>query len=93
MRHEMISVEDRKILQAARKVLTKLAKKEIRLNAAENAARGNPNKESWPAAKAHWRMLDELDALKLIESIGPRENPKIKIRLTPSGKYAEAIAF
>ena len=93
MRYEMISIEDRKILQAARKVLTKLVKKEIRLNAAENAVRGNPNKESWPAAKAHWRMLDELDALKLVDSLGTKEQPKIKIRLTPSGKFANAIAF
>ena len=93
MQYKMISETDRKILREARKVLTKLAKKEIRLNAAENADRGNPNKESWPAAHSHWRMLDELDELKLTESLGSKEEPKIKIRLAPSGKYANAIAF
>lgn len=93
MQYKMISNTDRKILREARKVLTKLAKKEIRLNAAENAAHNDPDKETWPAAKAHWRMLDELDELRLTESIGPKEEPKIKIRLTPAGKYADAIAF
>ena len=93
MKYEMISAEDRKILQAARKVLTKLAKKEIRLNAAENAARGNPDKDSWPAAKAHWRMLDELEELKLVDSLGTKEQPTIKIRLAPSGKFADEIAL
>lgn len=93
MKFNMISENDRKVLREARKILTKIAKKEIRLNAAENDARDNINKETWPAAKAHWRMLDELDALKLVESLGTKENPKIKIRLTPSGKYADAIAF
>lgn len=93
MKFNMISENDRKVLREARKILTKIAKKEIRLNAAENDARDNLNKETWPAAKAHWRMLDELDALKLVESLGTKEKPKIKIRLTPSGKYADAIAF
>ena len=93
MQYKMISDTDRKILREARKVLTKLAKREIRLNAAEDAARNDPDKETWPAAKSHWRMLDELDKLRLTESIGPKEEPKIKIRLAPSGKYADAIAF
>lgn len=93
MQYKMISDTDRKILRKARKVLTKLAKKEIRLNAAENAARNDPDKETWPVAKAHWCMLDELDELRLTESIGPKEESKIKIRLTPAGKYADAIAF
>jgi len=59
MKFNMISEDDRKVLREARKVLTKIAKKEIRLNAAENDARDNLNKETWPAAKAHWRMLQQ----------------------------------
>lgn len=93
MNFRMISEHDVEVIREARKILTKIVKKEIRLNAAENDARDDLNKETWPAAKAHWRMLDELDALKLVESLGTKEKPKIKIRLTPSGKYANEIAF
>ena len=89
----MISEHDVEVIREARKILTRIAKKEIQLLNAENAVRKDINKDSWPAARDHWRMLDELDSLKLTESIGPKDAPKIKIRLTPSGKYANEIAF
>lgn len=86
---KMISDEDVKVIRAARKALTRIAKKLRRLNAAEDAARGDSSKDSTKAALANWRMLDEVEALGVVSSDGDM----LSIRLLPSGAEAEAIAL
>lgn len=84
---KMISDEDVKVVRAARKALTRIAKKLRRLNAAEDDALINPNKDYKSAALANWRMLDEVEALGVSSSDGDL----LSIRLLPSGRESEAI--
>ena len=84
---KMISDEDVKTIRAARKALTRIAKKLRKLNAAEDAALGDPTKDYKSAALANWRMLDEVEALGVSSSDGDL----LSIRLLPSGTAAEAI--
>ena len=86
---KMISDEDVKAIRAARKALTRIAKKLRKLNAAEDDARGDPNKDSTKAALANWRMLDEVEALGVASSDGDL----LSIRLLPSGAEAKAIVL
>jgi len=86
---KMISDEDVKAVRAARKALTRIAKKLRRLNAAEDEARDDPSKDYKSAALANWRMLDEVEALGVSSSDGDL----LSIRLLPSGDEAEAIAL
>ncbi len=82
MKFKMISEEDVKAVRAARKALTRIAKKAKRLNDAEDAARADPEKDTAPAALANWRMLDEMEALGITESDGSR----LSLRIVPSVK-------
>ena len=84
---KMISDEDVKTIRAARKALTRIAKKVKRLNDAEDAARADPEKDTTSAALANWRMLDEIEALGISSSDGDL----LSIRLLPSGSAAKAI--
>lgn len=86
---KMISDEDVKVIRVARKALTRIAKKLRKLNAAEDEARSNPNKDSTKAALANWRMLDEVEALGVSSSDGDL----LSIRLLPSGAEAKAIVL
>ena len=87
MKFKMISDEDVKAIRAARKALTRIAKKLRRLNAAEDEARDDPNKDYKSAALANWRMLDEVEALGISNS----DSDLLLIRLLPSGDEAKAI--
>ena len=78
---KMISDEDVKTVRAARKALTRIAKKLRKLNAAEDKALNDPSKDYKPAALANWRMLDEVEALGIASSDGDL----LSIRLLPSG--------
>lgn len=89
MKFKMISEEDVKAIRAARKALTRIAKKTKRLCDAEKAALGNPDTDWKPVALECWRMLDEVDALGLTESSGKKGHEKLRIRLVPSGKASE----
>lgn len=84
---KMISDEDVKAVRAARKALTRIAKKLRRLNAAEDEARGNPNKDYESAALANWRMLDEVEAL----GVSSLDGDLLSIRIIPAGRKLEAI--
>ena len=86
-RFKMISDEDVKSIRAARKALTRIAKKLRRLNAASDKARDDPNKDYKSAALANWCMLDEVEAL----GISGLDGDLLSIRLLPSGNEAEAI--
>lgn len=89
MKFKMISDEDVKVIRAARKALTRIAKKLRKLNAAEDEALDNQSKDYQSAALANWRMLDEVEALGISSSDGDQ----LSIRLLPSGAEAEAIAL
>ena len=89
MKFKMISDEDVKAIRAARKALTRIAKKLRRLNAAEDEARDDLNKDYKSAALANWRMLDEVEALGISSS----DDDLLSIRLLPAGDEAEAIAL
>lgn len=84
---KMISDEDVKAVRAARKALTRIAKKLRRLNAASDKARDDPNKDYESAALANWCMLDEVEAL----GVSSLDGDLLSIRLLPSGDEAEAI--
>ena len=86
---KMISDEDVKVIRAARKALTRIAKKLRMLNAAEDEARSNPSKDFTNAALANWRMLDEVETLGVSSSDGNL----LSIRLLPSGAEVKAIAL
>lgn len=88
---KMISDEDVKAVRAARKALTRIAKKLRRLNAAEDAAFTDSSKDWKPAALANWRMLDEVEALGIASS--DEDDYLLSIRLLPSGAEAEPIAL
>ena len=87
MKFKMISNEDVKVVRAARKALTRIAKKLRRLNAAEDEARNDPSKDTTSAALANWRMLDEVEAL----GVSSLDGDQLSIRIVPSGDAAEAI--
>lgn len=93
MKFKMISEEDVKAIRAARKALTRIAKKTRRLCEAESAALGNPEKDWKPVALESWRMLDEAEALGLTESSGEKGREKLRIRLVPSGKASEEFSL
>ena len=84
---KMISDEDVKTIRAARKALTRIAKKLRRLNAAEDKARDDPSNDYTAVSLANWRMLDEVDAL----GVSALDGDMLSIRLLPSGTEAKAI--
>lgn len=84
---KMISDEDVKAIRTARKALTRIAKKLRKLNAAEDEARNDPNKDTTPAALANWRMLDEVETL----GISNLDGDQLSIRLLPSASEVKAI--
>lgn len=86
MKFKMISEEDVNAIRAAKRALTRIAKKTKRLCDAEKAALRNPKKNWKRVALECWRMLDEVDALGLTESSGEKGREKLRIRLAPSGK-------
>ena len=87
-RFKLISDEDVAAVRAARKALTRIAKKLRRLNAAEDKVRDDPSKDSTAAALANWRMLDEVKALGVLSAL---DGDMLSIRLLPSGREAEEI--
>ena len=85
---KMISDEDVAAIRAARKALTRIAKKLRRLNAVHNRALlADPSKDYTAAALANWRMLDEVKAL----GVSALDGDMLSIRLLPSGRESEAI--
>ena len=84
---KMISEEDVEAIRAARKALTRIAKKLRRLNAAEDKARDDPSNDYTAVSLANWRMLDEVEAL----GVSALDGDMLSIRLLPSGREAEAI--
>ena len=84
---KMISDEDVKTIRAARKALTRIAKKLRKLNAAEDKARDDPSNDYTAVSLANWRMLDEVDAL----GVSVLDGDMLSIKLLPSGREAEAI--
>jgi len=93
MRFRMIPDADVKAIRAARKALTRIAKKTRRLCDAEKAALGDPDVDWKPVALECWRMLDEVDALGLTESSGKKGHEKLRIRLVPSGELGNGFAL
>ena len=88
IKFKMISDEDVKTIRAARKALTRIAKKLRRLNAVHNRALlADPSKDYTAAALANWRMLDEVEAL----GVSALDGDMLSIRLLPSGRESEAI--
>ena len=87
IKFKMISDEDVKTIRAARKALTRIAKKLRRLNAAEDKARDDPSNDYTAVSLANWRMLDEVDAL----GVSALDGDMLSIRLIPSGRESEAI--
>ena len=84
---KMISDKDVKAIRAAKKALTRIAKKLRKLNAAEDKVLIDRSDDWAAAARENYRMLDEVDALD-ISSLNGR---MLSIRLLPSGREAEAI--
>ena len=86
---KMISDEDVAAIRAARKALTRIAKKLRRLNAVhDRALLADPSKDYTAAALANWRMLDEVKALGVLSAL---DGDMLSIRLLPSGREAEEI--
>ena len=86
-RFKMISDKDVKAIRAAKKALTRIAKKLRKLNAAAGKVLIDHSDDWAAAARENYRMLDEVDALD-ISSLNGR---MLSIRLLPSGSEAEAI--
>ena len=86
-RFKLISDEDVAAVRAARKALTRIAKKLRRLNAVHDKTLDDPSKDYTAVALANWRMLDEVDAL----GVSALDGDMLSIRLIPSGREAEAI--
>ena len=84
---KMISDEDVAAIRAARKALTRIAKKLRRLNAAHDKALDDPSKDYTAVALANCRMLDEVKAL----GVSSIDDYMLSIRLLPSGREAEEI--
>ena len=86
---KMMSDEDVAAIRAARKALTRIAKKLRRLNAVhDRALLADPSKDYTAAALANWRMLDEVKALGVLSAL---DGDMLSIRLLPSGREAEEI--
>ena len=86
-RFKMISDKDVKVIRAAKKALTRIAKKLRKLNAAADKALIDHSDDWAAAARENYRMLDEVDAL----DISSLDGRMLSIRLLPSGSEAEAI--
>ena len=86
-RFKMISDKDVKAIRAAKKALTRIAKKLRKLNAAADKALIDHSDDWEAAARENYRMLDEVDALGIFSLDGRM----LSIRLLPSGSEAEAI--
>ena len=86
-RFKMISDKDVKAIRAAKKALTRIAKKLRKLNATADKVLIDHSDDWAAAARENYRMLDEVDALD-ISSLNGR---MLSIRLLPSGSEAEAI--
>ena len=86
-RFKMISDKDVKAIRAAKKALTRIAKKLRKLNAAEDKELIDCSDDWAAAARENYRMLDEVDAL----DISSLDGRMLSIRLLPSGSEAEAI--
>ena len=86
-RFKMISDKDVKAIRAAKKALTRIAKKLRKLNAAADKALIDHSDDWAAAARENYRMLDEVDAL----DISSLDGRMLSIRLLPSGSEAEAI--
>ena len=84
---KMISDEDVAAIRAARKALTRIAKKLRKLNAAEDKVRDDPSEDYTAVALANWRMLDEVEAL----GVSALDGDMLSIRLLPFGRESEAI--
>lgn len=93
MKFRMISDADVKAIRTARKALNRIAKRAKRLNAADDAALKDQNVDWKPHALKNWRMLDELDALGIVETVGPKGKESLMIRLTPSGELGNGFAL
>ena len=88
-RFKLISDEDVAAVRAARKALTRIAKKLRRLNAVhDRALLADPSKDYTAAALANWRMLDEVKALGVLSAL---DGDMLSIRLLPSGTETKAI--
>ena len=83
----MISDKDVKAIRAAKKALTRIAKKLRKLNAAADKVLIDHSDDWAAAARENYRMLDEVDAL----DISSLDGRMLSIRLLPSGSEAEAI--
>ena len=86
-RFKMISDKDVKAIRAAKKALTRIAKKLRKLNAAEDKVLIDHSDDWAAAARENYRMLDEVDAL----DISSLDGRMLSIRLLPSGSKTEAI--
>ena len=86
-RFKMISDKDVKAIRAAKKALTRIAKKLRKLNAAEDKVLIDHSDDWAAAARENYRMLDEVDAL----DISSLDGRMLSIRLLPSGSEVEAI--
>ena len=86
-RFKMISDKDVQVIRAAKKALTRIAKKLRKLNAAADKVLIDHSDDWAAAARENYRMLDEVDALGLAGLDGRM----LSIRLLPSGSEAEAI--
>ena len=86
-RFKMISDKDVKAIRAAKKALTRIAKKLRKLNAAADKVLIDHSDDWAAAARENYRMLDEVDALDIFGLNGRM----LSIRLLPSGSEAEAI--
>ena len=84
---KMISDEDVKTIRAARKALTRIAKKLRKLNMEAEDALYDEKKDRQSLVLELWRMLDEVDAL----DVSVLEDDMLSIRLLPSGREVEAI--
>ena len=86
-RFKMISDKDVKAIRAAKKALTRIAKKLRKLNAAADKVLIDHSDDWAAAARENYRMLDEVDAL----DISSLDGRMLSIRLLPSGSKTEAI--
>ena len=84
---KMISDEDVAAIRAAKKALTRIAKKLRRLNAVHDKTLDDPSEDYTAVALANWRMLDEVEAL----GVSALDGDMLSIRLLPSGRESEAI--
>ena len=84
---KMISDEDVKTIRAARKALTRIAKKLRKLNTEAEDALHDEKKDRQSLVLGLWRMLDEVAAL----DVSVLEDDMLSIRLLPVGREVEAI--